>query len=148
MFEGSCQCGEVRYRLTSESIALFVCRCTECQRQAASAFGMALWIQEYDKKMFSGVTKTWTRFMPSGEQLVGEFCQACGIRIFHQISGLSKVLSIRPGNLANTKVLRPVAHIWTDSAQPLVLMPGDSLPYPGNPPDYGQIREAWGRQQR
>jgi hypothetical protein len=32
----------VRYRITGEPIALYVCHCRECQKQSASAFGLSL----------------------------------------------------------------------------------------------------------
>ena len=41
VFEGRCQCGAATYRVKGTVITLFVCHCTECQRQSASAFGMA-----------------------------------------------------------------------------------------------------------
>lgn len=45
-FTGQCQCGHVRYTVQGEAATLFVCHCTECQRQSASAYGMALWIKQ------------------------------------------------------------------------------------------------------
>ena len=38
---GGCQCGAVRYEVTGPPIKLYVCHCTECQRQSGSAFGMS-----------------------------------------------------------------------------------------------------------
>lgn len=141
--EGGCQCGDVTYRISGETVALFVCYCTECQRQSASAFGMALWLQDYEAKLITGTTRSWSRTMPSGRNLVGEFCPSCGTRLFHQVAGQSKVMSVKPGTLNITKLLVPVAHIWTASAQSWVNIPEGVLRYPGNPPDFEAIFEAW-----
>lgn len=141
--KGRCQCGEVTYRVSGETIALFVCHCTECQCQAASAFGMALWIQNYEKELLTGSTVSWARTMPSGKQLVGEFCPSCGTRLFHQVAGQSKVMSVKPGTLNITQSLNPVAHIWTQSAQPWVKIPDGILSFAGNPPDFEAIFEVW-----
>ena len=141
--EGRCQCGDVTYRIDGETIALFVCHCTECQCQTASAFGMALWLQDYEKELLTGATRTWARTMPSGKQLIGEFCQSCGTRLFHQVAGQSKVMSVKPGTLNNTKSINPVAHIWTRSAQPWVKIPSAVLQYSGNPPNFEAIFAAW-----
>lgn len=141
--EGRCQCGAVTYRVTGTTIALFACHCTECQRQAASAFGMALWVQDYEKELLSGSTRSWVRTMPSGKQLVGEFCPSCGTRLFHQVAGQSRVMSVKPGTLNSTQSLFPVAHIWTQSAQPWVKMPEGVLQYDGNPPDFDAVIAAW-----
>ena len=141
--KGRCQCGDVTYRVTGETIALFVCHCTECQCQAASAFGMALWLQNYEKTLLTGTTKSWARTMPSGKKLVGEFCPSCGTRLFHQVAGQSKIMSVKPGTLDDTQHLVPVAHIWTASAQSWVHIPESALRFSGNPPDFETIFAAW-----
>lgn len=141
--EGQCQCGEVTYRITGETVALFACHCSECQRQSSSAFGMALWISGYEKLVLTGTTCSWARTMPSGKGLVGEFCSLCGTRLFHQVAGQSKVMSVKPGTLNSTKALDPVAHIWTSSAQSWVKIPEGVLQYSENPPDFEEILEVW-----
>jgi hypothetical protein len=57
-------------------------------------------------------------------------------------------LSIKPGSLNNTRNLRPVAHIWTASKQPWVVLDDAVLQYPGNPPDYAPLVQAWHDQER
>ena len=38
--DARCQCGAVRFRTPIEKpLALYVCHCSECRRQASSAFG-------------------------------------------------------------------------------------------------------------
>ena len=39
---GGCQCGRVRYQIRAEPLAVYVCHCTECQRQSGSAFALSL----------------------------------------------------------------------------------------------------------
>lgn len=141
--EGRCQCGDVTYRVEGETVALFACHCSECQRQTSSAFGMALWVQDYRKEILTGNTRSWTRVMPSGKALVGEFCAACGTRLFHQVAGQQTLMSVKPGTLDDTRSLAPVAHIWTASAQGWVEFPDGVLLYRGNPPDFTAIFDAW-----
>lgn len=144
LFEGECQCGEIKYRVAGESLALFACHCSECQRQSSSAFGMALWVRTSDIEILSGRLKTWVRTTPKGEEMVCQFCPACGARIFHQMKGREEVISIKPGTLNDTKWLRPVGHIWADSAQPWVKLGNECLVYSGNPPTgFGELRERW-----
>jgi hypothetical protein len=38
LFEGQSQCVELRYRVTGETVTLFIYHCAECQRQSSSAF--------------------------------------------------------------------------------------------------------------
>lgn len=45
-YTGGCQCGSVRYVLTSEPLRVAACHCTECQRQSGSAFGMSMSVKK------------------------------------------------------------------------------------------------------
>ena len=143
VFEGRCQCGEVKYRVAGTAATLFACHCTECQRQSASAFGMALWIRHGQVALLGGQLKEWTRVMPSGRSMVCSFCPTCGTRLFHQVLGQSAYLSIKPGTLDNPGAFTPVGHIWTASKLPWVAIPPGSLQYVGNPPDFDELLAAW-----
>jgi hypothetical protein len=142
LFEGRCQCGKLTYRVTGETAALFVCHCNECQRQSASAFGMALWLRNYDKRV-SGELGSWTRTMPSGKELICELCPGCGTRLFHRAAGQSEILSIKPGTLDTPFGPAPVAQIWTSRARPWVRLPEVALSYPENPPSFDEMFAAW-----
>ncbi len=144
-FAGGCQCGRCRYRVRGEALALFVCHCTECQRQSSSAFGMALWLTSHSTLATGSAWGRWVRDTPAGKRLVGELCRVCGTRLFHQMAGQSEVLSIKPGTLdaAATRGLEPVAHIWTRSAVPWMRFPEGSLLYRENPPSFDAIFAAW-----
>ena len=69
MREGGCQCGAVRYRITGEPIALYVCHCRECQKQSASAFGLSLEVPRAALRLTSGTPRRWTRMSDSGRRL-------------------------------------------------------------------------------
>jgi len=142
VFEGRCQCGQITYRIVGESKALFVCHCKECQRQSASAFGMALWVVPTNVEVV-GILKDWVRDTPSGNKMICQFCPECGTRIFHRQTGQDDLISIKPGTLNNTKGLCPIAHIWCDSAQPWVDLDEQRLIYPANPPDIQELFDAW-----
>lgn len=143
VFEGQCQCGAVHYRVRGSAQTLFACHCTECQRQSASAFGMALWVKDAQLELLSGTLHEWVRTTPSGLPMAGRFCPHCGTRLFHQVLKPGAALSIKPGTLHHTRSLRPVAHIWTQSKQDWVQLPPDVLQYPGNPPGFEPLVQAW-----
>lgn len=65
-FEGQCQCGEVKYRVTGTVATLFTCHCTECQRQSSSAFGMALWVRNAALELASGALNNTKALEPVG----------------------------------------------------------------------------------
>ncbi len=143
VFEGQCQCGAVQYRVQGGAQTVFACHCTQCQRQSASAFGMALWVRDAQVALSGPPLQDWTRTTPSGKAMTGRFCTVCGTRLFHQVDLPGAPLSIKPGTLNDTRALRPVAHIWTASKQPWVQLDEAVLQYPGNPPDFAPLVQAW-----
>ncbi|MBU3915125.1 GFA family protein [bacterium] len=139
IFKGSCQCQDVKYKVTGSPLTLFVCHCTECQKQSASAFGMALWIRQKEVELISGELKTWVRTMPSGRKMACDFCPNCGTRIFHRQVDKAEMISIKPGTLDDTSLLKPVGHIWKKSAQPWIKFEDDCLQFDGNPDSYDEM---------
>jgi hypothetical protein len=141
-FTGQCQCGAVRYTVTGKQVAAFVCHCTDCQRQSASAFGMAAWIAEAEVQVEQGNLQEWIRHTPSGKQMVCRFCGVCGSRLIHQVLG-SGYLSIKPGSLDDPSQCQPIAHIWTRSKQPWIDIPLGMLQFEGNPESMDSLVQAW-----
>ena len=72
MLEGSCLCGEVRWRFDAEPGGATTCNCTACRR-----YGV-LWIygHEGEDVSVSGETAAYTR--RDGAPLAFHFCPHCG----------------------------------------------------------------------
>lgn len=121
-YTGGCQCGSVRYVLTTEPIRLVACHCTECQRQSGSAFGLSMLVKR-DSLTVTGPTKQFTRIADSGNDVAGVFCPDCGVRIYNAAKSAPDVLSLKPGTLDDTTWLRPGHFIWMKSAQGWVPVP-------------------------
>nr|MBP6597220.1 GFA family protein [Arenimonas sp.] len=96
---GGCQCGAVRYRLTCGPVALFVCHCTECRKQSASAFGISFIVPREAVQMLQGQPALWSRSTDAGNTLDCAFCPTCGSRLWHQRRGAGDTLSIKGGSL-------------------------------------------------
>jgi len=142
VFTGGCQCGAVRYRVTGKPVTAFACHCIDCQRQSASAFGLAAWIEGALVEMETGTLQEWVRTTPSGKQMAGRFCGHCGSRLFHQVLG-APYLSIKTGSLDQPGGLQPVAHIWVKSKQPWVEVPANMVQFDGNPDSMNSLLSAW-----
>jgi len=54
-----------------------------------------------------------------------------------------EVLALQAGTLDDTRWLKPIAHIWTSSAQPWVEIPADVLRYEKQPKDNLELVRAW-----
>lgn len=117
-YAGGCQCGAIRFEISSDPIVAYCCHCTDCQQQSSSAFGMSVWFAGRDFKLLSGTLSIWKTTGDSGNEKVCAFCPECGTRIYHGFSGEEDSLSVKGGALDRIADLPPVAHIWTQSAQP------------------------------
>ena len=121
-YTGGCQCGSVRYVVTTEPIRLLACHCKECQRQSGSAFGMSMLVKK-DNLTVTGLTKQFRRMADSGNEVTGVFCSECGVRIYHVLKSAQDVLALKPGTLDDARWLRPELFIWMKSAQSWVPVP-------------------------
>jgi len=138
---GGCQCGAVRYSIKSAPVAFYVCHCTECQHQSASAFGESLQVNADDLEV-TGETSLVSRQTATGRTMEGRFCPKCGSRIFHRIAGGSPFANVRAGTLDDTSWLVPAAHIWASSKQPWVVLPDDGFVF-DQQPDVAMVRARW-----
>ncbi|MCP4472946.1 MAG: GFA family protein [Gammaproteobacteria bacterium] len=120
--DGGCQCGKIRYRLTAEPGILYVCHCSDCQKQSASAFGMSLRMRPRDIEFVEGLEamQSWDTHGEDGRIKRCHFCPNCGTRVMHGSDDPDETVSIKAGSLDDTSGLRPRAHIWLKSAQPWV----------------------------
>lgn len=137
---GGCQCGACRYEIRGWPLTFYICHCTECQAQSASAFGESLQVA-VDDLTLSGPTATTTRQTASGTTMEGTFCTSCGTRLVHRKGASPEVANVRGGTLDDRSWLSPVAHIWTRSRQPWVIL-GD-VPAFDEAGDMGRMRELW-----
>jgi hypothetical protein len=80
---GGCQCGSVRYQITANPLAVYVCHCTECQRQSGSAFALSLAVAREALVVVEGAPAVWRRELEGGRIIDCLFCGACGVRLFH-----------------------------------------------------------------
>ena len=145
-YRGGCQCGRIRYEIRAEPLTLYACHCTECQKQSASAFGMSMPVPREAVILLQGEPKQWSRSSASGREVVCFFCGECGTRLFHQPTRNPKITNIKPGTLDDTSGLRPVANLWTRSAQPWITCSEDMLNFEGQPTpeESSQLFERFG----
>lgn len=142
-YAGGCQCGAVRYLLRAEPLTLYICHCTECQKQSSSAFGMSMTVMRADVDITHGTPRVFER--PAGEshRVVCSYCADCGSRLFHATTRRPDHMNIKPGTLDDTRWLKPVAHVWTRSAQPWVRIPDGMLTFPAQPPSHDPLVAAY-----
>ena len=81
---GGCQCGAIRFALTSAPLKVSICHCRMCQKASGAPFAS---FADIDKGDFA-----WTRGQPaafrSSSIAMRDFCAACGTPLsFRRIDG-------------------------------------------------------------
>ena len=140
---GGCQCGACRYAITVMPLTAYVCHCTECRRQSASAFGMSMPVPREGFVVTRGAPREWQRTAASGRLVACAFCADCGTRLYHRPLRNDAVVNVKPGTLDDPQWLRPVGHLWTESALPWVAIPAGALTYNGQPSDFDALFAAF-----
>jgi hypothetical protein len=130
---GGCQCGAVRYELTAPPQRVYVCHCTECRKQSASAFGISVIVSSADLRLVRGTPKQWSRLADSGRMIDCFFCADCGSRIWHGNKERSDAISIKGGSLDQPVDLSAAIHIWTKRALPGIVIPEGAQRYQEEP---------------
>ena len=133
---GGCQCGGVRYEISSPPAALYVCHCRECRKQSSSAFGISAIFRRPDFRLTRGAVRSWTRDADSGRQVKCNFCPDCGSRIWHEDGeALEPTVSVKGGSLDRPIDLTHAMHIWVSRKLPGVVVPAGAKSFPEEPPE-------------
>ena len=131
--EGGCNCGAVRYRLTSAPMAVAVCHCANCRRQSGSAFSVNVVVRG-DAMHVSGDLTTWEDpDTESGQPVLRQFCATCGSPIRSLSVASPKVAIVKAGTADDPGQFAPAIHVWTSSALPWVEIPAGLPRFLRNP---------------
>jgi len=128
---------------------LYACHCRDCQKQSSSAFGMSLIMRRDDVSFTQGVErlKRWDTRGEDGRLKRCAFCPDCGTRLYHASERDDTAISVKAGSLDDTRWLRPVAHIWLQSAQPWLEISHEAGPcFAREPDDEAALARLWQQQ--
>jgi hypothetical protein len=140
---GGCNCGSLRYRVTKEPLTSYICHCHLCQKRTGSAFSMSIVCPADGLQLEKGEPVKTERALANGSKNYAYVCAKCHSRLYTQRDG-SPMINLRTGTLDDTSHIRPVAQIWTSSAQAwAVVNVDDILTYSGQPADFGALVSAW-----
>jgi hypothetical protein len=141
---GGCSCGKLRYRVTKEPLTVYICHCHQCQKRTGSAFSMSLVMPADGFHFDEGEPVRSERVLHDGQKNYSISCSACYSRLYTQRTqrNISATLNLRAGTLDDTSRIRPVAQMWTSSAQPWAVQQ-DILSYSEQPTDYTPWLDAW-----
>ncbi|MCP3934562.1 MAG: GFA family protein [Actinomycetia bacterium] len=119
--EGGCLCGAIRYSSSAEPRGMFVCHCTDCQRQTGTAFSVIVSVPETSFTIAGESLSSFdTDGDDSGQPVHRYFCSSCGSPLFSKVEAFTESVFIKAGTLDDSSWLDPKYHIWTSSKQPWV----------------------------
>lgn len=124
--EGACNCGAVKYRLTSGPMFVHCCHCTDCQRHTGSAFAINALI-ETDRIELLG-TPPVPISMPteSGRPHDIYRCPTCQVAVWSDYGRRPRIRFVRVATLNRPHPIRPDVHIFVRSKLPWVGLPADA----------------------
>jgi hypothetical protein len=130
---GGCQCGSVRYEIRSPPIKVYVCHCSECRKQSASAFGISVMASSAAFSLTRGTPKRWSRPTDSGGTLDCYFCPDCGSRVWHGDVAQDATISVMGGSLDEPVDLSAASHIWITRMLKGIIIPQHAERHPYEP---------------
>jgi hypothetical protein len=130
IYEGGCECGAVRYRMTDEPIFVNCCHCRQCQKITGSAFAINAMVEADRLQIVEGEDKL----------LNDSRCSLCNTALWgtHRLFG-DNVKFVRLGTLDEAERIKPDAHFFTRSRHRWVTIPEgvpafEALPTDRDPP--------------
>jgi hypothetical protein len=140
---GGCLCGAVHYEGTAEPLMLYACHCTDCQTVTGSAFVLAMRLPAGSVGTPRGTAKPYVRARADGRKKNIFRCPECLTALWSESLPASSYVTVYAGTLDDSSKLIPDGHLWTQDAQPWIVLPKDGLLYEQGPPDMEPFALAW-----
>ena len=142
MYSGNCECKAIVYQFDGEPLTCYTCHCTDCQTLSGTAFGLAMVVNQKDVKIIKGKVSVNTLDY-NGKKVQRHRCNYCGTSLWFTADSYPNLMAIKPGTFEDTSWFKPIAHLWTRSAQSWVCF-DDSIPKYEKQPEYSELMELWG----
>lgn len=140
---GSCSCGAIRYEIASFPLLLYTCNCTDCQTASGSAFALNMPVATRSFRIVQGTPKPWRHASPSGVNVTSWSCGECSARLYGEREGRAETINLRAGTLDDTSWLKPVAHLFMQSAQSWVRPAAEAECFERGTNDFPALAARW-----
>lgn len=129
MYQGSCLCGAVKFRIHGELAPIQACHCSQCRKAQGGAFASNIPVTQDAFELLAGSERLKAFESSPGKRRV--FCGDCGSPIYSHTDKLPGVLRVRAGMLEGELLSRVEAHYhvaskanWWDIGDELPCFPG------------------------
>ena len=116
-FSGSCLCGSVQYKSTSDPLVIQNCHCDQCRKATGSVFLTNVFIKEESFNL-SGETNNFIHLSDAGSEMTKFFCPKCGSQIYGKNSARPGMVTIRAGSVNEKEIIKPIRNLFIKSKVP------------------------------
>jgi hypothetical protein len=122
--KGGCLCGAVRYEADWPPLAVAVCHCRNCQKQAGSALSVVAFLKRGALRV-TGDLSIFVDRSETGNAVYRKFCPRCGSPVVTDTDQAKTqgIIFIKAGTLDDTHDLAPTTHYWSERAQDWFVFP-------------------------
>lgn len=128
IYDGTCTCRFVRYRMSTKPLFVHCCHCRWCQRETGASFALNAMIEADRVQLLQGDVEIVNTPTLSGKGQKISRCPHCRIAVWSNYAGAGDAIRfVRVGTLDEPDRLPPDIHIFTASKQPWVVL-GPDIP--------------------
>jgi len=133
MYNGSCLCGAIKFKISGPIHDIVHCHCSECRKAQGSAFATNGNVNSNNFDLLSGASNL-TSYESTPDQ-TKYFCKTCGSPIMSKKKSKPNQVRIRLGTITSDIDERPEAHIFTTSKANWEKITGDLPQYEAYEPN-------------
>jgi len=126
VLRGSCQCGEVAYRVEGAPDGFRHCHCSRCRRARAAAWATNLYVAADALRFLHGEDALASFKVPDAKFFTQVFCTPCGSPM-PRVDRARDLAVVPAGTLDDDPGRRPSGHIFAGSKAPWAVI-ADDLP--------------------
>ncbi len=123
---GGCNCGAVRFEVTSPLVSAIYCHCTRCQRRTGTGASANARAEPGSFRVVSGEDRL--RAWKPEEGAEKWFCGDCGSALFSRGKDAPEQIGVRLGTFDDDPLIRPSARQYVAYAAVWEPIPDDGLP--------------------
>ena len=105
-YTGGCACGDIRYEITADPLAMVDCQCRDCQRDSGTGHASHLAFLRQNVTL-TGEASHWDMVGDSGNVKTSGFCPRCGSPVYMTFAANPEVFTVRAASLDDPSRYRP-----------------------------------------
>jgi hypothetical protein len=131
--EATCQCRQLRVRLSGDPALVSACHCLACQRRTGAVFGSTSFFSRDQVVAVEGEHRIWGRTADSGRSLTFHFCPTCGSTVYWEAERVPGMVGVAVGGFADPTFPAPSLAVWTENQHAWLSLPESISSHPKSP---------------